>query len=241
MVPCSNCPLRKLPAFKTLEPSRVAFIQKVKSAHLTLDAGVDIIAPEQTSDEMYTLFSGWAFRYQELADGRRQILNILLPGDLVGLQASMFDAAPHGIATLTEVQLCVLPRRKVWTIFETMPDLAFDITWLGAREESILDQNLTTIGRMAARERIAALIIGLYKRCNALGLVKDGVFPFPLNQHHISDALGLSLAHTNKTIAYLRRIGMFTLEGGLMNLTNPRALQRMGQVFDAEVHARPLI
>jgi len=122
-----------------------------------------------------------------------------------------------------------------------MPDLAFDITWLGAREESILDQNLMAIGRMNARERIAALIIGLYKRCNALGLAKEGVFAFPLNQHHISDALGLSLAHTNKTLAYLRRIGMFTLEGGTMDLTNPRALQRMAQVFDAEFQARPLI
>jgi CRP-like cAMP-binding protein len=241
MIPCSNCSLRKLPAFKTLEPSRLALLQKVKSAHLTLDAGVDIIAAEQESSEMYTLFSGWAFRYKELADGRRQILNFLLPGDLIGLQASMFNAAQHGIAALTEVQLCVLPRRKVWTIFETMPDLAFDITWLGAREEALVDQNLLAVGRMNARERVAALIIGLYKRCNALGLVKDGVFAFPLNQHHISDALGLSLAHTNKTLAYLRRIGMFTLEGGMMDLINPRAMQRMGQVFDAEYQARPLI
>jgi CRP-like cAMP-binding protein len=241
MIPCSKCSLRKLPAFKTLEPSRLTSIQKIKSAHISLGPGVDIIAPEQESDDMYTLFSGWAFRYKELADGRRQILNFLLPGDLVGLQASMFNAAQHGIATLTEVQLCVLPRRKVWTVFETMPDLAFDITWLGAREESIIDQNLLAVGRMNARERVAALIIGLYKRCNALGLVKDGVFAFPLNQHHIADALGLSLAHTNKTLAYLRRIGMFTLEGGTMDLTNPRALQRMGQVFDAEFQARPLI
>jgi len=241
MITCPNCSLRKLQAFKTLEPSRLAFIRKIKSAHLSLDAGADIVVPEQDSDEMYTLFSGWAFRYKELADGRRQILNFLLPGDLVGLQASMFNTPQHGIAALTEVQLCVLPRRKVWTVFETMPDLAFDITWLGAREESLIDHNLLAVGRMNARERVAALIIGLYKRSNALGLAKDGVFAFPLNQNHISDALGLSLAHTNKTLAYLRRIGMFTLEGGMMNLTNPRALQRMGQVFDAEFQQRPLI
>ena len=51
----------------------------------------------------------------------------------------MFDAAQHGIEALTDVQLCVLPRRDVWALFGEMPGLAFDLTWLGAREESIVD------------------------------------------------------------------------------------------------------
>jgi CRP-like cAMP-binding protein len=56
------------------------------------------------------LFSVGSF----LPDGRRQILNFLLPGDLVGLQAAMLDAALHGIEALTEVQLCVLSAPMPW-------------------------------------------------------------------------------------------------------------------------------
>jgi hypothetical protein len=40
----------------------------------------------------------------------------------------MFDAALHGIEALTEVQLCVLPRRQVWGLFGKMPAIAFDVT-----------------------------------------------------------------------------------------------------------------
>jgi len=187
------------------------------------------------------LYSGWAFRFKTLPDGRRQILNFLLPGDLLGLQAAMFDAALHGIEALTEVQLCVLPRRKVWALFEQMPDLAFDVTWLGSREESIVDENLTSVGRRSAAERVAALIITLYKRAKALGLVVDETFAFPLTQQHIADALGLSLVHTNKTLARLRRMGMFTRANGSMTLTRPRVLERVAQFFDEEVPLRPLI
>ena len=68
----------------------------------------------------------------------------------------MFDAALHGIEALTEVQLCVLPRRKVWALFGQLPGLAFDVTWLGAREEGFVDENLTSVGlaqRGGARRR----------------------------------------------------------------------------------------
>ena len=149
-----------------------------------------------------------------LPDGRRQILNFLLPGDLIGLQAAMFDAALYAVEALTDVQLCILPRRRIWALFGEMPGLAFDVTWLGAREEGFVDENLTSVGRRTAAERVAALIITLYKRATALDLVTDNSFEFPLTQQHIADALGLSLVHTNKTLARLRRMGMFTRTNG---------------------------
>jgi CRP-like cAMP-binding protein len=160
---------------------------------------------------------------------------------LVGLQAAMFDAAQHGIEALTDVQLCLLPRRKVWGLFGEMPGLAFDVAWLGSHEESHVDGNLTSAGRRTATERTAALIVMLYKRAKALGLVAGETFAFPLTQQHIADVLGLSLVHTNKTLARLRRLGMFTRANGSMTLTNPRVLERIAQYFDEEVPLRPLI
>ena len=153
----------------------------------------------------------------------------------------MFDAAQYGIEALTEVQLCKMPRRKVWELFERMPGLAFDVTWLGSREESHVDENLTSAGRRSAIERAAALIVMLYKRARTLGMVTDETFAFPLTQQHIADALGLSLVHTNKTLARLRRMGMFKRANGSMTVTNPRILERVAQHFDEEIAQRPLI
>ena len=238
---CYECALRACGLFKPVTPEELASINDIKREHLAAPAGTEIIGAGDDCPELYTLYSGWAFRFKTLPDGRRQILNFLLPGDLLGLQAAMFDAALHGVEALTDVQLCVLPRRKVWALFGGMPGLAFDVTWLGSREESIVDENLTSVGRRTAAERVAALIVALYKRANALGLVADGTFAFPLTQQHIADALGLSLVHTNKTLARLRRMGMFTLGNGTLTLANPRVIERIAQYFDAEIPLRPLI
>lgn len=238
---CYQCALRACGVFKPVTPEELATINDILEGQIALSAGDEIIGAGADSPELYTLYSGWAFRFKMLPDGRRQILNFLLPGDLLGLQAAMFDAALHGIEALTDVELCVLPRRKVWALFGQVPGLAFDVTWLGSREESLVDENLTSVGRRTAAERVAALIVTLYKRANALGLVTDSTFAFPLTQQHIADALGLSLVHTNKTLARLRRSGMFNRTNGSLTLTNPRVLARVAQYFDEEMAHRPLI
>jgi CRP-like cAMP-binding protein len=240
-VSCFECALRACDLFKAVSQNELAVINDMKRDHLVVSAGTEIIRAGRDSDALYTLYSGWAFRFKTLPDGRRQILNFLLPGDLLGLQAALFDAAQHGIEALTDVELCLLPRHKVWALFGQMPELAFDVTWLGAREESHVDENLLSAGRRNAAERIAALIVTLYKRADALALVTDKTFVFPLSQRHIADALGLSLVHTNKTLARLRRMGMYTQTNGSLTLTNPRALESIAHHFDEELACRPLV
>jgi CRP-like cAMP-binding protein len=238
---CFECAWRACGLFKPVSRNELAVINDIKREHLTVPAGSEIIRAGQDSPDLYTLYAGWAFRFKMLPDGRRQILNFLLPGDLVGLQAAMFDAAQHGVEALTKVELCVLSRHKVWDLFGQMPALAFDVTWLGAREESYVDENLLSAGQRSAAERMAALIVILYRRADALGLVADRTFAFPLSQQHIADALGLSLVHTNKTLARLRRMGMYTQANGALTLTNPHVLERVAQCFDQELPRRPLL
>ena len=120
-ISCFECELRACGLFKPVTPNELGAINEIKRDHIALPAGSEIIRIGDENPEIYTLYSGWAFRFQTLPDGRRQILNFLLPGDLLGLQAAMFDAAQHGIEALTDVQLCLLPRRRVWSFFGEMP------------------------------------------------------------------------------------------------------------------------
>jgi hypothetical protein len=92
-------------------------------------------------------------------------------------------------------------RDRLWPLFHAQPKLGYDITWLAAREEKMVDDNLVTAGRRNAGERVAMLLMHLYRRAERVGMVRDGWVEFPFNQQHIADALGLSLVHTNKTLA----------------------------------------
>ncbi|MBX3510444.1 MAG: Crp/Fnr family transcriptional regulator [Hyphomonadaceae bacterium] len=240
-VSCVECPLRAQGPFKQYANADIKFLDHLKKEHLSLTAGRDIIVAGDPRPPLYTLFSGWAFRFKMLSDGRRQILNFLLPGDPIGFQAHMFDAAPHSVQALTDVQLCGFHRGKIWDLYRHHPELAFDLTWLTAREEGVVDESLLSVGRRNALESVGALLIHLCKRAEALGLRRNGGVQFPLTQQHIADALGLSLVHTNKSMRKLSRLGLFEIKDGSLEMMNGRAVERLAQYFDEEPKLRPLL
>jgi len=236
-----DCALRALPAFTSLQAGELAYIEKFRDGMADLPAGADIIPEHKTSAKLFTLYSGWAFRYKTLSDGRRQILNFLLPGDFIGLQEEFIDGATPGVQAATAVKVCVFPRDGLWPLFREFPSLGYDVTWLAAREEHWVDHHLVTAGRRTAEERVAMLLIHLYRRADRVGLVKDGALSFPFNQQHIADSLGLSLVHTNKTLRRLQQRGLHSLVDGQLRLLAPRSLERLADYYERPMRQTPLI
>lgn len=242
MLPCEACPLRSLPDIRDFSPDQLAWISRQKRTELRHAAGETII-PEGAKDErFYTLLRGWAFRYKSLPDGRRQILNILLPGDLVGLQAELMNASPHGIEVLTEVSLCGFRRDMMWELFRDHPPMALDLTWLAAHGERLTDDVLMSVGQRSGLERMAMLLVHIYRRAVSSGLKRaDGAVPFPLTQQHIADVLGLSAVHTNRVLQVLRKQGLITLKEGALAIGDLRALRRVAEYWEQPAPARPIL
>ena len=238
---CANCGLRATQAFTPVSPQELAFFESFRSGAAVALAGSAIISEQNPNGKLFTLYAGWAFRYKTLSDGRRQILNFLLPGDLIGLQQEFADGASHGVEALTDTALCVFPRDGLWDLFRQFPSLGYDVTWLSAREEGMVDEGMLTTGRRNATERVAMLLIHLYRRAERGGLVQGGGMAFPINQQHIADALGLSLVHTNKTLRRLQQLGLHELKGGKLSLLNPKALHRIADYYDLPMRKVPML
>lgn len=240
-VRCRDCPLARLDCFRDFTSEELAFIEEFKHGELTVSPGAPIVLEDSNSPHLYTVLSGWAFRYKSLPDGRRQILNYAMPGDLVGLQSSVFDVMSHGVEALTDMLLCVLPRDKLWTLYNRHPALAYDVTWLASREERLLDEHLLTVGRRTAIERIAFVIWHLYRRARAVGLVSGRKLEIPLTQTHLADTLGLSVVHTNKTLKRLRASGCMHWENRVIEIRDMEKLLKIAQAEDVDEKPRPYI
>lgn len=200
--PCQQCPLRTLPDFRDFTPKELDFVSHFKSGELSSERGATILVEGMHSAHLFTVLSGWAFRYKLLPDGRRQIMNYVLPGDLIGLQGSLMGEMDHSVEALTPVTLCVFERSKLERLFERHASLAYDLTWIASAEERILDEHLLSIGRRTALERTAYLLSFIHQRAHLAG-VNGGRRVIPITQQHVADTLGLSLVHTNKTLRKL--------------------------------------
>ncbi|HWU17436.1 MAG TPA: Crp/Fnr family transcriptional regulator [Devosia sp.] len=197
-----------MPGFRPFATEELKFVASFKIGELVADTGMTLLAEGAHSAHLYTLLSGWAFRYKTLEDGRRQILNYMLPGDLLGLQGSLIGEMEHSIEALSPLVLCVFQRDRLDELFRNHPGLGFDIAWLASREERMLDEHLLSLGRRSALERAAYLLAFLHERANAVGLSAQGAITLPITQTHVADTLGLSIVHTNKTLRKLADRGL---------------------------------
>ena len=227
--------------FKHRAPEEVDFIQKFKDGERHAAAGATILQEREHAVHLYTVLSGWVFRYRTLDGNRRQIINFGLPGDFLGLQATLDDKMSHGIETLTPVTLCHFERQKLWELYQNHPRLAYDLTWLAAQQERSLEEQLLTLGQRTAFERISFLLWHLFDRARQLGLVQNDTLDLPIRQQHLADSLGLSLVHTNKTLQKIREDGAIEVKERTLRVLDESRLIRHGLVDSNDTSVRPLL
>ena len=212
-----------------------------RSGELKVNAGETFLVEGASSPYLYTALNGLGLKSKLLEDGRRQIINFVMPGDLVGLQSALLNEMKHSVSATTDMVLCVFSRERLWELFQSSPRRAYSVVWLAAREERTLGENLVLVGQKNARERIAAALELIFRRALDLKLVKRGAAPMPWRQSDLADALGLSLVHTNKTLGRLRTEGLADWSNGVLKVSD---LERLAAVACTEYEngePRPLI
>jgi CRP/FNR family transcriptional regulator, anaerobic regulatory protein len=217
------------------------FVSKFKMGEVKLRPSEVLLMEGDSSDHLFTVLAGWAFRHKTLPDGRRQILNYAMPGSFVGMQASVFKEMQHTVEALTDVTFCVFPRAKIWTLYNSQPGLGFDLTWLTAREENMLDDHLLNVGRRSALERMAYLLVHLYRRGSELELISNESLALPLTQQHVADTLGLSLVHTNKTLRKLHNLKLIVWRDRSLRIPDMKQLLQIARYEADPNQVRPLI
>lgn len=240
-IACRDCPLQTCPGLRPLTAAQLAFMQGFKQGEIALDAGTQLLVQGTVSAHLYTVLDGVLIRTRLLADGRRQILNFMFPGDLIGLQGAMDDPLEHGVETLTRSRLCLLPRDRLMDLFRDQPRLGFDVSWLSAQEEASLEGHLVSLGQRKAKERIASLAAFLMRRGQQTGRVRGKVLAISLTQTQLAETVGLSMVHTNRSLQALRRAGLLRWTTDQLEVPDLAALEAFAAVEPPGVAARPFL
>jgi len=221
----------KLARFIDLTRQERQYLEDIQADFLTVPAGADIIRAGQSYHCMYVLCRGMALRYKVLHDGRRQVLNLILPGDFVGLPGCLFERSLYSISGLTQAVACTLSFEAVFELFRSQPRLAAAMFWMAGHEAALFAEHLVGVGRQSAYERVARLLLELLFRLQIAGLADERSYSLPLTQELIADTLGLSVPHVNRTLRRLREEGLILLEGSRVTCLDVAALSRLAD-FD---------
>lgn len=202
---------RKLGTFVDLTDDELAMLTGLERGRLEIPARSDILRQGDPYEKVYMVKTGWAIRYKSLSDGRRQIVNFVLPGDFIGFNAAVFMVSDFSVTSTTAMTLSSFEPEIFLDIMAKFPKVCLAISWCHAQEDSVLREHLLSVGRRSAYERTAHLLVELWRRLTLLGLAEDEHFQLPITQEMLADALGLSTAHVNRMLQELRLDGLIAL------------------------------
>lgn len=210
--------LRRLTFYADLRDADLDVIAAISGREESYSFGEDIVSRGDVPMEAFVVIKGWAARYVTLEDGRSQVLNFMLPGDVYDLQVFVANGSDHSISALNNVTVYTIPRRQLLSVFESGTRAGAAFWWCALQEEAILREQIVRNGRRSARERVAHLILELHRRAVIAGEGAGETFRLPVSQAILADALGLSFVHVNRVLGELSKFGCISRSKGQITL-----------------------
>ncbi len=213
-----SCFVQKLSHYITLDDLSRHHLAQLELDETQFRKHEVISAIGSQTPHLFVVKTGWLYSYTDMPDGRRQLVRIYHPGDIIGFPDIAFHHATTTVQAAEEVCLCPFPKNRLDEIFGKSPRLTALLFTLAVRDQVIFMDLVRAMGRMSARERIISLLLDVIHRLRITNLSMTNEMRFPLSQTEIGDLLGLTNVYVSKTFRRLEDDGYIERPGGLIRL-----------------------
>jgi len=193
-----------------------------------------LVAQGEDAGSFFSLRSGWASASHDLEDGSRQVIDIFLGGQIMGLREVGLTQAHATVETMTDVVACPFPRNRLAEVFAESRRLAVLFFLLLARDHAMLTERLANIGSKSATARFAHFILETRARLN----IEDDEFEMPFKQTLIGDALGMTSVHVSRVLGKLTRDGLIERKSSRLIIKDMEGLTELGGFNPAYLDVR---
>jgi len=229
--PCASCVLRSSNfCGAVLHRDGAQTEPPVRQTFSGASAGQTIYYRNEPSEDTLILCYGWAANLVQLSDGRKQILSIVLAGDLISSKLIFSNALHFSVQALTDIRLSRVNRADLKRRLLGDRAAIEAAAKVCLAEAKAVDDLVVDLGRRTAEERIAHLILSLTERIEQRSVIRDGRYPFPLRQQDIADMLGLTPEHVSRIVGKFRNAKLFEFAGGVLQVHDAEALERAGRL-----------
>lgn len=228
--------LRKLTALHTVSPEEQEAVLDALEPPRTFERGSDIVPDGSDPQNTTVILSGMACRYKMLLTGKRHILTFQYPGDMTDLYSYVMKHMDHAVGALTDCTIAHIPHPKIAALSATFPNLQYAF-W----RDTMVDASISHMWAMGESRtsvsRIAHMVCEIYARLAIVGFARVGEpLPYVVSQRDLADALGLSLVHTNKTLAILRRKKLLRMTSAKIEILDWDGLVAIAEFDPAYLH-----
>lgn len=196
----------------------------------------DVACEGDRRSSILFVLQGWGCRYRLLPDGRRQVVSIMLPGDICDVDTGAMEIRDHSIGAVTAMTVAEVGLQRFARLRDQYPNLSRAVGRYQRAQMAIQREWTTSLGQRSAIERLAHLFCELFLRMDSIGAADGNSCDLPLTQADLADACGLTTVHVNRTLQELRREGLVGHVKRRLVIPDLGALKHRGLFDPAYLH-----
>ena len=227
-----SCLVTKLSHYITLSEQDKDQLATLEKSERSFEAGREVYQTGDTISDLFVVKSGWLFSYTDLPDGRRQIVKIHHPGDIIGFPDVALRHVTTTLRTAEQVVLCPFPKTSLDSILRNSPRLSALLLSIGLRDQVVFIDLLRAMGRMKAQERVAYMLLDLIARLRITNHAMTDTIRLPLTQAEIGDYLGLTNVYISQTFIRMEGDGQILRGDGRLQILREDELRDMTDFKD---------
>jgi CRP-like cAMP-binding protein len=223
--------LKKLRKRVEITPEEERAIRDSVAETRTVGANEILIRSGEELNSSLMLLDGWLARSKDLPSGERQVTELHVAGDFADLHSYTLKCLDHDVLALSACTVGVVPHERLREIADGFPRLG-RIYWFTTNVDAAIHREWAlSLGQRSAISRMAHLFCELHERLDVVGRTNGNSYEFPLTQRELSECLGLTVVHANRTLQELRRRGLVELANRQLTILDRKGLEGVAE-FD---------
>jgi CRP-like cAMP-binding protein len=229
---------RKLQEHSGLDQNDLAEIRRLTPTVRVLSGDEDIMRQGDRPTVCVLVVDGMVARYHILSNGRRQYLSFHLAGDMPDSQGLFIDHMDHAVCAIGQATIATITHADLLAAFNRRPSFGYAIWRETLVDAAIFREAITNNSARPTTARMAHLFCEIFYRSSASGLVTNKSCPAPIGLAQLGEALGMSLATVNRTLATLRQTEAADLKNGQLTVSDWALLVELGDFDPRYLHLR---
>jgi CRP-like cAMP-binding protein len=230
---------RHLACIGELEPEDREALVGIEAEVRTLRRGADALQRGDQPTSVVVVLDGMLYRYSMGAEGARQVHSFYIGNEAPCLETLYLDYMDNNLGAVVDSTIGVIPHPQLYRLIDERPGVRKLIWRQTLVQGAIFREWLMRNSNLPAHACIAHFFCEMVTRARAAGLADGTSIDLPVTQQLLSDAIGLTPVHTNRTLMLLRETGAVEWRAGKLTVHDWEKLCALSDFDPYYLHLRP--
>jgi len=224
MSKCEQCIIRQFNSLKTLTKDELVRISGCKTSRI-VKKGEVIFEEGETLNGVYCVKDGICKLSKLSANGRDQIIKLIVKGDLLGQRSLISDESANLSATaLNDMELCFIPKNEIIGDLQNNPNFSMDVLKHMARDLKESDNVIVNMVQKSVKQRLAEALIYIH---DTFGTNPDGTLSVALSREDYAGLVGTALESAIRTLSQFKKNRLISTSGKNIIIEDIQGLHRI--------------